>query len=248
MTQGRRPADLPPGPARDLVDLLRRLARESRLGNASIARRARLSPSYVSEVLNGRKLPPPDTAAGLAAAVNGCGADQLEARRLAEQLRELREYERASGRPSEAARRAELPHADVWSVCMAFILAVDAAHNALRGVARDERPGDRLVAGNAALQEAGVYAEREHLIAVASPDLVAAGEATFFALVAVRNVVRVGAELDSTAYHHAYHSFAEALWLFRLAVRTEFGGRPLSPETVHRESWSDRDRCPQCGR
>jgi hypothetical protein len=69
-----------------------------------------------------------------------------------------------------------------------------------------------------------------------SPGLTAAGEHVFLQLVAIRNVVRTGASLESSAYQDAYSAFAEALWRFRSAVRTEFGNRALTPHLVDRAS------------
>jgi hypothetical protein len=85
------------------------------------------------------------------------------------------------------------------------------------------------------------------LLTAGGRQLVAAGEAAFFALVTVRNVVRTGATLESPAYHAAYHPFADHVWRYRLADRAEFGGQPLTPGDVHRQDWSDSDRCAVCG-
>jgi DNA-binding SARP family transcriptional activator len=95
MNRRDRPApDLPPGPARDLVDLLRFLQRRSGRTNGQVAIRAGLSPGHVSDVRNGRKPPRPATAEKIAKAM---GADQAEANRarmLAERWIELDRYER----------------------------------------------------------------------------------------------------------------------------------------------------------
>ena len=63
--------DLPPGAGRDLVHLLRRLAHPVTLTNDQIARRARISPSYLSEIRSGRKTPRPDTAQRIVEALGG---------------------------------------------------------------------------------------------------------------------------------------------------------------------------------
>jgi hypothetical protein len=244
MARGRRaPIDLPPGPRRELVDLLRRLAHAAELDNASVARSAGLSPSYVSEMFNGRKAPAPDTAARLVAVLKASGPDEMLARRLAEQLQEHKQYERARP-PSPGRRTAEPP--DSWSTYLAFLGALDAAHNGLRGIARGDLPGDLLGSANAVMEETGVYTQRDRLLTSGGPPVVAAGEAAFFALVEVRNVIRTGRSLDSPAYHDAYHVFADKLWGYRLAVRGELGRQPLSPADVHRADWSDRDRCAAC--
>jgi len=70
--------ELPPGPGRNLVHLFRRLRARHDLSNAQIASRARLSPSYVSEVLNGRKTPRPAAAAQLATAMHGTDDDEAK--------------------------------------------------------------------------------------------------------------------------------------------------------------------------
>jgi transcriptional regulator with XRE-family HTH domain/O-acetyl-ADP-ribose deacetylase (regulator of RNase III) len=85
---------LPPGPARDLVDRFRALRHQRPRSIRTIAGRAGLSPSYVSEVLNGVKAPRPAAAARIAVAL---GADEhtvLEVRRLSEALDELRRFQR----------------------------------------------------------------------------------------------------------------------------------------------------------
>jgi len=91
-----------------------------------------------------------------------------------------------------------------------------------------------------------LYAAREQLLMSGNARQVGAGEDAFVRLVEVRNVERSGASLQSTAYHRAYHAFAEALWRFRITVRTESGCRPLVPPVVGRADWPDRDRCAEC--
>jgi transcriptional regulator with XRE-family HTH domain len=231
--------DLPPGPGRDLIDLLTRLAQLSSMNRTSIAQKAGLSPSYLSEIFTGRKTPTPETAAALATAMNASQAEQLAARRYAEQSQELRRHERATD-PSPAAVF------DRWPIYVAFALALDAAHNGLREVARDARD-DASKAAKLAVHGSGLYAERERLLVSASPRLVAKAEVAFLALVELRNAVRAGARLSSEDYHRRYHPFAEALWLFRLAVRAELGQSPLTPQMLNREDWSDLDRCSVCG-
>jgi len=225
------------------MDLFRRLAHAAELDNASVARSAGLSPSYVSEMFNGRKAPSPDTAARLVAVMNASGKDKLLARRLAEQLQDHKQYERA--RPAASDRRTEVAP-DLWIIYLAFLHALDAAHNALRGVACGDLPGELLASANAVMEEAGVYTQRDRLLTSGGPEVVSAGEAAFFALVEVRNVIRTGVSLDVAAYHDAYHAFADELWRYRLAVRGELGRQPLTPADVHRADWSDRDRCAAC--
>jgi hypothetical protein len=134
-----------------------------------------------------------------------------------------------------------------WRICVDFALALDLAHGSLREVARV--PGsqaDHRPAADHAVHESGVHGARERLLMSVSPELTAAGEQVFLRLVAVRNVVRTGASLESSAYHGAYHAFADALWRFRSAVRTEFGNRALTPRVLDGESWSGRESCLHC--
>jgi len=239
----RRPVELPPGPGRDLVDLFRRLARVNRLDNVTIAQKARLSRSYVGELLNGRKVPTSETAARLAVALGASRTEQLAAVGLSERSIELHRYER-----TKAPVQVAVPGIDRWNIVMKFTLALDSAHHALRRVAASDTDTDvdRLAHADGAVHRSGVYAEREQVLAVASPELAAKGEATFLALVSVRDTIRAGSGLDSGGYHRAYHHFAEALWGFRLAVRAEFGQQPLTPALLGRADWSDLGDCGHC--
>lgn len=104
--------ELPPGPGRNLVHLFRRLRARRDFSNAQIASRARLSPSYVSEVLNGRKTPRPVTAARLATALHGTDDDVRRARIWAEEQAELEDHQRQLARrqaPPPAGPAAEHP-------------------------------------------------------------------------------------------------------------------------------------------
>jgi transcriptional regulator with XRE-family HTH domain len=102
---GNSVGELPPGPGRDLVDLFRRLRTRHGLTNQQAARRARLSRSYVSEVLNGCKTPRPATAAQLAAAMHGTEDEVRRARIWAERQAELENHQR------QLARRQAAPPA-----------------------------------------------------------------------------------------------------------------------------------------
>ncbi len=97
------------------------------------------------------------------------------------------------------------------------------------------------------MQHSGVYRVRERLLMSATIGGVMAGESAFLRLVEVRNTVRAGAALSTPEYHSAYHPFAEALWIFRTAVRTELGEEIFTPAGLGRPSWSEREYCPQCG-
>ena len=237
-------AGLPPGAARDLVDLLRRLASASGSRNASIARKAGVSASYVSQILHGHKVPSPDIAVRLVNAVGGTDRHELTARGFAEQAAEVRRYERAH----RAAEVPDRPGTDGESTSVAFLLALDAAHFALRQVAATLDGPRRAEATLQAVADTTLYADRERLLVSVGPALAAAGEAVFLALVDIRTVVKLGAGLRSEEYHLVYHPFAEAVWSFRQAIRVSAGREPLTPAELRREDWSDLDRCPVCNR
>ena len=100
MPRKKRPEpDLPPGPARDLVDLFTRLRGASRMTVGQIANRARYTPGHVSEVLRGWKAPSPDAAAGIARAL---GADENTVRRAGRRAEDLREWRRTRPRSRPA--------------------------------------------------------------------------------------------------------------------------------------------------
>ena len=106
--------------------------------------------------------------------------------------------------------------------------------------------GKRLAEANRAVHDAGLYGAREQLIVAGSRQLVTSGEVAFLRLIAVRDEIRRGARLKSQDYHRAYHSYALALWSFRMALRVEFGHEPLTPDTLDRANWSDLERCADC--
>jgi tetratricopeptide (TPR) repeat protein/transcriptional regulator with XRE-family HTH domain len=95
MTRDRRgDADLPPGPARDVVDVLRLLRQRCGLSVGQIAVRAGLSRSHVSEVLRGWKIPSPRAAAAIARALGASEKETSKAHQWAAQASELRSYHR----------------------------------------------------------------------------------------------------------------------------------------------------------
>ncbi|MGC9667514.1 hypothetical protein ACNTMW_13265 [Planosporangium sp. 12N6] len=146
---------------------------------------------------------------------------------------------------TQRSREREL---ECWQNCIDFTLALDSAHGLLREVARtDAGATDRPDAAGDAIGRSGLYRAREKLLVSATPDLVTAGEAAFRRLIEIRDAVRSGAALRSESYHRAYHDFAEALWGFRMRVRTDFGHRPLTPQDLHKASWSEREQCVHCG-
>jgi hypothetical protein len=130
-----------------------------------------------------------------------------------------------------------------------FAQAVEFAHAALRLVARDPSgEPDASFAATQAVQDSGIYGMRERMLMSGTADLVAAGETVFLRLIGIRNSVRAGAALSDPAYHDAYHAYAEALWLFRIAARRALGQRPLVPNELGHVSWSEREKCPECQR
>jgi hypothetical protein len=137
---------------------------------------------------------------------------------------------------------------DRWQTYVDFAMALDAAHAALREVARTASAPDRRAAAGQAIHESGVYRVRERVLMSASGDLVRAGEAVFLRLIEIRDAVRKGAMVSTPAFHDVYHPFAEALWTFRAAVRTELGEKEITPAALGRPSWSEREDCDLCGR
>jgi hypothetical protein len=91
----REEPDLPPGPARDLVDLFSWLRDSSQLRVGQIASRAGYAPGHVSEVLRGWKAPSPDAAATIARVL---GADDNTVRRARRRAEDLQEWKRDNSR------------------------------------------------------------------------------------------------------------------------------------------------------
>lgn len=105
MTRGTRPEpDLPPGPARDLVDLFRRLRDSSQLRIGQIASRTGYAPGHISEVLRGWKSPSPDAAARIAQVL---GADDNTVRRARRRAEDLKEWKRENSRNRNRTRVPE---------------------------------------------------------------------------------------------------------------------------------------------
>ena len=102
MPRKKRPEpDLPPGPARDVVDLFRLLVESSPMRVGQIANKAGYTPGHVSEVLRGLKAPSPDAAACIAQAL---GADAMTVKRARRRAEELREWKRAKPRNRRPGR------------------------------------------------------------------------------------------------------------------------------------------------
>jgi hypothetical protein len=147
----------------------------------------------------------------------------------------------------DRSERARLRQQDRQRDSVAFSLALNDALNALRDVARSDAAGEeRRRAAARAVNDAETYSARERLLITASENLVAVADTAFHRLIDIRNVVRAGADLDSAAYHHSYHAYAEALWAFRLTVRVDLGETAIEPELLGLSDWSDADRCAVC--
>ena len=136
-------ADLPPGPARDLVDLLRRLRLRRELSVGQIAVGARLSRSHVSEVLRGWKTPSPRAAAAIARELGANEAEAGKARHWAGLARELLNYQRTHTPPSSARQLPQVAlcrarAADDWNIYLtsevaAWLDGLQAAHSTTAG-------------------------------------------------------------------------------------------------------------------
>lgn len=99
--------DLPPGPARELTDVLRRLRTSSgHLSLGQIAIAAGRSRGHTCEVISGWKHPSPDTAEAIARAMGADSVTTARARRLAEELAELTSYQRSARRADRGPGKA----------------------------------------------------------------------------------------------------------------------------------------------
>lgn len=132
----REEPDLPPGPARDLVDLFRRLLDSSQLRVGQIASRAGYAPGHVSEVLRGFKAPSPDAAAKIAQVL---GADDNTIRRARRRAEDLREWRRDNSqnraRPGPATRSADQADGSATEAELARAIARYAAADGRRDLA-----------------------------------------------------------------------------------------------------------------
>lgn len=129
-------------------------------------------------------------------------------------------------------------------IYVGFALALNAAHDGLRRVGDGGTAGDeRAAAVSRVLTDAGLYGARERLLMIATAPVARAGEVAFERLGGIRKAVRDGAGTRSTAYHAAYHRWAEAIWEFRMAARGELGQPALGSGT---DDWSGRRDCAFC--
>jgi hypothetical protein len=128
--------------------------------------------------------------------------------------------------------------------CVDFLVAMARGHGALRAAASTTDAILRRAQVAEAMEP--LYVAREQMLVSGTAALVTTGEETFQRLVAVRDAIRGGAPLASSAYHDAYHSFAEALWRFRLAARDDLHEPALTPGDLDRPDWTDRESCSYC--
>lgn len=106
MTRNQRgQADLPPGPAKDLIALFQLLRNRRPLTVGQIAIKSHLAAGYISEVLRGWKAPSPNAAEAIARALGADDGTALKARSLAEALAEFNRYIRSK----EQAGGADVP-------------------------------------------------------------------------------------------------------------------------------------------
>jgi hypothetical protein len=132
--------------------------------------------------------------------------------------------------------------------CVDFALALNAAHAGLRQVGDSALRGDeRRRAIERTVHEADLFGARERLLMTATAPLVKAGETAFSRFITIRSAIRDGATTGSPEYHDAYHPFAEAVWQFRVAVRADFRQPALTPASIGKTGWSEREVCAECG-
>jgi hypothetical protein len=169
----------------------------------------------------------------LAATFGGAGI-AIAGTVLADHLRGRREDDRGL----ETRRR---------EIYIAFIAAAGRAHARLRELAQDDGADiDLDAASRTALTDAELYEVRERLYIDASARVAGAGQAMFERLRELRHVVAAGAPPDSLTFHDAHHPYIAAVWTYRVAVRDELEGRPLSPADFGWAAWDGRERCPLC--
>jgi hypothetical protein len=132
-------------------------------------------------------------------------------------------------------------------IYVGFALALNAAHDGLRQVGNSSVPaGERPSAAGRVLTEASLYGARERLLMIATEPVASAGEAAFLRLTGIRDAIRDGATTKSGRYHAAYHQWAEAVWRFRMAARTELGQSALSTAGFEEAGWSGQRDCEFC--
>ncbi|MEU8915328.1 CchlQ [Streptomyces nigrescens] len=171
---------------------------------------------------------------GTLVATLGGGGIAISGTVLADYLRHRHERDRGA----EARRR---------EVYIEFISAAGVCHARLRQIAQD--PGaeaDLDAATRAALSDAAIHEVRERLFIDATTTIAGAGQAMFAHLRSLQRVVATGASSTSPAFHDVYHPYLAAVWAYRVAVRDELEGLPLSPAVFGWGEWDGKDRCALC--
>jgi hypothetical protein len=126
-----------------------------------------------------------------------------------------------------------------------FVVALDKAHGAFRHIADAGGP-DVVRQTRAAFTENRVYETRERLIMTANPAVIRAAEHAFVGLLGIRDAIRAGARLDTSAYHDQYHIYAGSLWALRRAIREDLGASDLKPQDLDKSTWDTRETCLFC--
>ncbi|MFI8392436.1 hypothetical protein [Streptomyces sp. NPDC085540] len=128
-------------------------------------------------------------------------------------------------------------------VHVAFVLACNASHEDLRRVARSAPEGERWATCRDVLLEAGVFMQRERLLVTASPAVVIAAETVQRYLVAIRDLIGAGENLEGDAYGQAYALYANSLWQLRQSMRVDADSPvlDLSDPVLIREQLPPRD-------
>ncbi|MGW7824998.1 hypothetical protein ACWGLF_44910 [Streptomyces puniciscabiei] len=105
---------------------------------------------------------------------------------------------------------------------VAFVLACNASHEALRRITRNgAAPSARWNACRDAPFDAGLFTQRERLLITASPAVVSAAETTHRRLLAIRDLIGSGVQLESDAYEEPYRHYTSALWQLRQGMRAD---------------------------
>jgi hypothetical protein len=112
-----------------------------------------------------------------------------------------------------------------YDACLDFVLAFVCANEALRAIGADGR--DRAAEVAAAMSDSGLYAARERLLVTGSRQMVFAGEATFRALLELRDAVARGQSVAWPDFQPASDELARAVWSLRQVARRELNGLPL---------------------
>jgi transcriptional regulator with XRE-family HTH domain len=132
----------PPGPQRELVELLKLLQKSSRLNGTQIARRAGYQPSYISEILHGHRSPSPDAAVRIVEAMGGDKTAAMRALRYAEEIKEWKaEQKTIRAAPVPEVRGQEKPQDLAVPVTGGGAKVVQSAQYSILALGIDGLPG-----------------------------------------------------------------------------------------------------------